>query len=97
MRQAVHEEIVLQADSAFLQRQMHARRKNRHANPHLLVIFCAIIEAVRVESFLRRSNSPGLQGHQMGRQMGQVRCGMSRYSWLRISVMRDTVRWNSNE
>ena len=96
MRQAVHEEIVLQADSAFLQRQMHARRKNRHANPHLLVIFCAIIEAVRVESFLRRSNSPGPQGcqmgHQMGHQMGQVRCGMSRYSWLRISVMRDTVR-----
>lgn len=88
MRQAVHEEIVLQADSAFLQRQMHARRKNRHANPHLLVIFCAIIEPVRVESFLRGSNSPEPRGHQTD----QVRCGMSRYSWLRISVMRDTVR-----
>lgn len=92
MRQAVHEEIVLQADSAFLQRQMRARRKNRHANPHLPVIFCAIIEPVRVESFLRGSNSPEPRGHQMGHQTDQVRCGMSRYSWLRISVMRDTVR-----
>lgn len=52
MRQVVHEKIVLYADSAFLETKLHARRKNRHAHPHLPVIFCPVIKPVCVESFL---------------------------------------------
>ena len=72
MRQAGHGEKPVEADSAFSQSQLHARRKNRHANHHLMVIFCAEIKPVWVESFLRRSNSPEACPVRVLRQMRHV-------------------------
>lgn len=72
MRQAVHEEIVLQADSVFWETQMRAPRKNLHPGHHLLVIFCVVIKPVWVESFLKGSNSPEACPVQTSGQMRHV-------------------------